>query len=135
MKACETLWEFVEAAAPLVGLELTPHLRTICDRVDRACATAEHVAVDAASFIEIDKAEVALRTWAQDTLSPRELAEVDRNPTPDMLAMRDVLKDRRAFRALRQAAIAYASAKLREAGEAQTGSARLLLAQIAEDLE
>ncbi len=200
-KSCESLWDFMQAVAPVVGISLSPHLKVICDTIDREQARVALPTGDARLMRGSDvargrtaqerRAEPAVQspgglTWNEI----KEYERLSRTPSWDeanRVTQRadDVMADARAFasadrqeisqpardvsdtsrsllaavydedlyeqrpsdqypelqrnhddaeRNLRRAALAYASAKLAEAGEAGTGAARLLLAQISEEL-
>lgn len=119
-----TLWEFVQLAAPTLGIVLSPHVQTLCDHFDAAI----EMPVDSAAFLEVDAAERGLREHAQDTLSAAELSDFGKTP------LRVDERHARAWLGLRRAALAYAAAKLRETGENGTASAVQLLEQVAEGL-
>jgi hypothetical protein len=118
-----TLWEFVQLAAPTLGVVLTSHVQMLCEYFDAVMATP----VDSAAFLEVDAAERNLREHAQDTLSAAELADFSNTP------LRIDERHARAWLGLRRAGLALAAAKLRETGE-NVGSALILLEQIAESL-
>ncbi|HEY6173728.1 MAG TPA: hypothetical protein VIX73_04755 [Kofleriaceae bacterium] len=119
-----TLWEFVQLAAPTLGIVLTPHVQMLCEHFDAALGTM----LDVATFHGVDVSERSLREHAQDTLSADELADFNSSP------MKIDERHGRAWLGLRRSALAYAAAKLRETGEAGTTAAALLLEQIAEGL-
>jgi hypothetical protein len=151
-KTCGTLWEFVQAVAPSLGITVAPHVEQVCAAAERL----SDASAQARAFLEASKPTLDMRledivsaeravaqsfpevAYTRATAAEPAGAVLDARTrllmgAHEYIGKRGVACDRAVDRICR-AAIAYAAANLAETGEAETGAARLLLAQIAEEL-
>jgi hypothetical protein len=132
----DSLWAFVQTVAPLLGLEVDKHVETLCRLIeDRGRRTA----TDDLRRAELD-GERSMREAAPDVLTfeqahtYRRRATLMRGGTDGDIATLLIDQHDVAWREMRRGACAWVAARLGQSGEKHTEVARLLIAQIAEEI-
>ncbi len=133
----DSLWSFVRVAAPLLGIAVDEHVAKLCDLIE---ARGRRTASEDLRRAELDgermmrEAAPDVLTWEQAHAYRRRATTVALRPCAVSIVTQIVNEHDAAWRAMRRGACMWVAALLGQSGEKHTEVARILIAQIAEEI-